>query len=231
MDYAQDGNSQPLSHYEYVLGTDSTNISAWVKPQAFAFMDQLEGWCPKSKAGVLIDLVLKEKPDIIVEIGVFGGKSLVPMACALKANEKGKIIGIDPWSSQASIEGSMNEVNKAWWAALDHEAIMRGLIRKIRQFDLVGQVELIKSTSAAAPAINGIDILHVDGNHSEETSYLDVTKWVPLMKSGGWVIFDDMTWYENQMYTTSKAVAWLNQNCIKFSEFTDDSTWGIWIKP
>ena len=224
MDYVQ-----PSSYYEYVVDEDA--IATWVKPQAFAFMNQLEGWCSQYKASILIDLILKEKPETVVEIGVFGGKSLVPMACALRANEKGKIYGIDPWDSKASIEGAMNEVNKAWWSSLDHNAIMRGLVQKIRQFDLINQIELIKTSSANATPITGIDILHIDGNHSEETSYLDVTKWVPLVKSGGWVIFDDMSWYENGVYTTSRAVNWLNQNCIKFAEFNESDVWGIWVKP
>ena len=221
----------PASHYEYVIGADNENDLSWVKPQAFAFMTQLEGWCSQNKASILIDLILKVKPDIIVEIGVFGGKSVVPMACALKANGKGKIFGIDPWSAQASVEGLINAENKTWWGSIDHDAIMRGLIRKIRQFDLVHQIELIKATSVDAPSIAGIDIVHIDGNHSEETSYFDVCKWVPLVRSGGWVIFDDMNWCENNINTTSRAVQWLNQNCIKFSEFNEAATWGIWVKP
>ena len=76
-----------------------------------------------------------------------------------------------------------------------------------------------------------IDILHIDGNHSEQASYLDVTKWVPLVRSGGWIFFDDMTWFENGVFTTARAVEWLNANCYKLAECTDVCTWGVWIKP
>ena len=217
-----------------LLNNDASFFGAedgfWVKYQAFGFMDQLEGWCSQNKASILIDLILKEKPEVVVEIGVFGGKSLVPIACALKFNGKGKIFGIDPWDSQASVQGAMDPANRSWWGALDHQELLRGLTQKIRQFALVDQVELVQSTSANAPLIEGIQMLHIDGNHSDETTYLDVTKWVPLMKSGGWIIFDDMNWYENGVYTASRAIAWLNENCIKYAEFTDACTWGIWIK-
>ncbi len=125
----------------------------------------------------------------------------------------------------------MNDVNRNWWSLLDHDNILRGLVQKIRQFDLSNYIELIRTTSEDAPLINGIDILHIDGNHSEETSYFDVTKWVPLVKSGGLIIFDDMNWYENGMYTTQRSVDWLDEHCTKFAEFTDSCTWGIWIKP
>jgi len=62
------------------------------------------------------------------------------------------------------------------------------------------------------------------------TSYLDVTKWVPLVKSGGWIIFDDITWYENGQFTNARAVDWLNAHCKKFAEFQDNCVWGIWVK-
>ena len=228
---APQANVQPASHYEYVLKADDRDSTQRIKQEVFGFMNQLEGWCSQHKASVLMDLVIQEKLEVVVEIGVFGGKSLIPMACALKANGKGKIFGIDPWDSHASIQGAINEANKSWWEELDHQMILRGLTKKIHQFALTDQIELIQSTSEAAPLIQGIQMLHVDGNHSDETSYLDVTKWVPLMKSGGWIIFDDIDWYENGMNTTSRAIEWLNNNCTKCSEFTDTCTWGIWVKP
>ena len=80
-------------------------------------------------------------------------------------------------------------------------------------------------------ADESIDILHIDGNHSDYTSYIDVTKWVPLVNPGGWIIFDDMTWYENGQFTASRATRWLDEHCIKFAEFSDICAWGIWVKP
>jgi predicted O-methyltransferase YrrM len=214
------------------LKSENIDFSSKVHSQAFQWMAQLEGWCSDLKATTLMDLVLKTKPNVIVEIGVWGGKSLVPMACALKANGKGKIFGIDPWTNIASIEEVMEEANKNFWGQADHEWILRSLMQKIDQFNLREQIILIKSTSEDAAEIAGIDILHIDGNHSEKTSYFDVTKWVPLMNSGGWIIFDDMTWCEKGIFTTARAVDWLDKNCIKMAQFRDMyCDWGMWIKP
>lgn len=258
MDHNETG--RPISHYEHVVdqsspspkqcalkdrkeiitvtsstsmaGTKAANESPLpaVKQQAFAYMDQLDGWCSKQKASFLIDLILRSRPGIIVEIGVWGGKSLVPMACALRANGAGTVYGIDPWSNTASIEEVQNEDNKAFWGTVDHEAVMRSLINKILYFQLQDQIVLMQRTSEEAPPINNIDILHIDGNHSEKTSYFDVQKWVPLVKSGGWIIFDDMTWSENGSGTTARAVEWLDANCTKIAEFSDNCVWGIWVK-
>jgi predicted O-methyltransferase YrrM len=214
------------------LASDKQVISERVKRQAFDWMGQLEGWCSDLKATTLVDLVLKVKPNIIVEIGVWGGKSLVPMACALQANGKGTIFGIDPWDSNASIEETLEEANKTFWSYANHDTIFRGLVHKIDQFALHDHVILIKNTSEDAALIPGIDILHIDGNHSEKTSYGDVCKWVPLMNSGGWIIFDDMTWTEKGINTTARAVEWLDQHCIKIGQFSDIyCVWGIWVKP
>ena len=194
-------------------------------------MSQLTGWCTERKAGVLIDIVLKTRPKKILEIGVYGGKSVVPMACALQALGEGVIYGIDPWDNDAAIQWVMNESNIEYWSKTDLQWIKRELIMKIRQFKLEDEIILIESTSEAAEPIQDIDILHIDGNHSDVTSYFDVTKWAPLVKSGGWIILDDMTWYENGIFTTARAAAWLDAHCKKLAEFKDDSVWGIWIKP
>ncbi len=217
------------SHYEYIRDERPSVIG--VKTQALQFMDQIyDGWCTRQKASVLIDILLACKPKTVVEIGVWGGKSLIPMATALR-HFGGKIYGIDPWSNSASIQGVMHEGSKHFWATVDHEQVMFRLVHYIDSFGLQDPVELIRSTSKDAPLIENVDVLHIDGNHSDETSYLDVTKWVPLVRKGGWIVFDDMNWSEGGVTTTSRAVQYLNEHCHKLAEINDICLWGIWYKP
>ncbi len=215
---------QNPSHYEY-------NMQETVKQRAIACMKTLEGWCSEEKGAALVDLILRVKPEKIVEIGVFGGKSLIPMACALQANRKGKIYGIDPWDIQSSIEDVNDESNKHYWTIVDYQGILAGLLQRIEDYQLGDQIELIAKSSENADPIVDIDILHIDGNHSEKTSYFDVRKWVPLVKKGGWIIFDDMQWHEQGKPTTLRATEWLDAHCKKLAEFSDLATWGIWVKP
>lgn len=226
MDYL--ANHSIASPYEYVV--DVRESVYYLKHQALTSMGYLHGWCSQQKADFLIDLVLQTKPKKIVEIGVWGGKSLIPMAYALRTNNGGVIYGIDPWDNDASLQYVTNEGNKAFWRFADHGAVYRDLVHRIETSDLVSQVELIPLTSEDAPEIPEIDILHIDGNHSEETSFFDVQKWAPLVKKGGFIIFDDMTWFENGRYTTEKAVHWLDENCFKLAEFVDVCVWGVWVK-
>lgn len=243
---AYDADAKPQIHYEYTITESdsysgsiskgrknvSREFSEIVKKHALECMNQLEGWCSDLKAHTLIDLILKAQPKVVVEIGVWGGKSLVPMACALQSLGEGTVFGIDPWDNQASIEETMEEANRDFWGYANHNVILHSLKSKINQFQLHNEIVLIEDTSEHATPIPHIDMLHIDGNHSQKKSYLDVTKWVPLMNSGGWIIFDDMTWCEKGVFTTAKAVEWLDQHCIKVAQFTDIfCTWGIWVKP
>jgi predicted O-methyltransferase YrrM len=195
-----------------------------LKQQAFASMEKLQGWCSREKAAVLIDIILALRPQTVVEIGVFGGKSLVPMALALNYTGSGKIYGIDPWSSQESAKGLEGE-HQEWWSALDHDSILASLWDEIQISALTNVIELRRMTSESCPPIAGIDIIHIDGNHSADSALFDVTKWVPLLKEGGLIIFDDLNWE-----STSAAVAWLDAHCQKIAEFHGDNIWGVWMK-
>jgi predicted O-methyltransferase YrrM len=225
----QQNLSQPASHYEkLIVNLAEHDLVEQVKRNAFGAMDQLEGWCSKNKASLLVDLVFMLKPKTIVEIGVWGGKSLVPMAYALKVTESGVIYGIDPWSNTASADG-MDGVNYDWWSTVDHMYILRHLRMKIMEFGLEDQIELIRATSEFATPIHDIDILHVDGNHSEKAAMQDVNKWVPLVRKGGIIIFDDVTWATSTA-SNSAAVKWLDEHCLRLVEFHEHCDWAIWIK-
>lgn len=220
----------PPSHYENTTHVEQ-NKRAILKQSVNYMMNQLDGWCTYEKAAILIDFILQLKPRVIVEIGVFGGKSLLPMALAQKTLGFGKTYGIDPWDAKASVEGLIADAHKQWWQTVDHSLILKKLVNMTHLYQLENQIELIRSTSMQAPSIFDIDFLHIDGNHSENSSLFDVEKWVPLVKSGGIIIFDDLDWCENGINTTQKAVDYLNEHCIKMGEFQAHSLWGIWFKP
>jgi len=88
----------------------------------------------------LYDLVIQEKPSLIVEIGGFYGCSTTWMASALKKNKKGKIISID--NSQLRGEWSL---------------IPKGL---------EDYIELVEADAFTYPVPENIDILFEDGAHT-----------------------------------------------------------------
>ncbi len=223
------GNDVYNHEKEVIINVTDRNYAGEkeIKQEAFEKMNQLTGWCSHDKASFLMDLIFNHNPNIVVEIGIWGGKSFIPMAIALKyLDNQGIIYGIDPWSSNESTVGFENEPeNYDWWQSIDHIGVMNKFLNKLNEFDLTDVSTIIRSTSEDAEPINNIDIIYIDGNHSEDSALSDVKKWFPLVKNGGFIIFDDLNWIQ-----TKKAVDWLDNSCHRITTFNQDNVWGIWIK-
>ena len=162
----------------------------------------LYGWCTPEKARNFIDLVLEVKPELCVEIGVFGGRSLFPVASALKFLGDGLVIGIDPWNTEETIryfDPVRDRAHINWWSKVNMEQIYYSYLGLLAQHDLDEYCITLKTTSeSAAPAIGPIDILYIDGNHSEGVSTQDVNLYLPKVRKGGYIWLNDSLWSDLQ---------------------------------
>lgn len=163
-------------------------------------IDKLHGWCSHDKCIKLYDLTLKIKPLNVVEIGVFGGKSLLSQAFALKDNNYGLIHGIDSWKASDCVSGMSHNDSINWWNSLNYESIYSDCLNAIKTNNLNKYVKIYRMSSKEFIDILNfdIDILHIDGNHEEENSCMDVELYLPKVKTGGYVWFDDANWHQTQ---------------------------------
>jgi len=172
----------------------------------------IPGWCVPEKADKLMELIHETHPQTIVEIGVFGGSSVYPMAEGLRFQAMGRIYAIDPWKAEDCQVGyAPDDPHYIWWTNVNLEKIYTNFTKLIQNNHLSPFCEIMRSTSLeAAPFFEdeSIDILHVDGNHSEESALLDVELFLPKVKSKGYIWFDDVNWS-----STSKAVNYLLERC------------------
>lgn len=159
----------------------------------FDFISAMDGWTTPQKAEAIFNLILKIKPKLCVEIGVFGGRSLIPVALALKQLGAGKIVGIDPWSAAASAAGQVEPNSEKWWGDLNHENIYTNFIWHLKKQGVESFVEVVRSTSEAASPPAEIDFLSLDGNHGED-AVKDAIKFAPFVKLGGYIMLDDLDW-------------------------------------
>lgn len=167
-----------------------------------------EGWTTPERGIEMAELVLDTKPDTIVEIGCFGARSTIAMALALRENGKGKIYTIDPWKKEAALEGE-NQANQAWWNSVDLNDIHNKAMAAIWRNNLDEYVIPIRAYSHHVNSLfNSIDALFIDGNHSEIASCRDVNLFLPNVKCGGIIWFDDADWP-----STAKARTILNLTC------------------
>jgi predicted O-methyltransferase YrrM len=193
-------------------------------------LPKIHGWCSIEKADRLVSLILEQKPDLCVEIGVFGGSSLIPQALALKRNGKGMIFGIDPWSKDAALEEMIAPEHREWWAGINLDEIMQHCQDHIRTIGVGQHVSLLRGKAEDVVdqfKDESIDVLHIDGNHSESLAYKDATLWLPKVKPGGHIFFDDIWWAEaakpgeQPKETTRKAIVFLLDKCERINLVKD----------
>ena len=156
-----------------------------------------------------------------VELGVFAGKSLLPIAMA--AGSDATVIGVDAWSAPASLEGTNDKENDDWWANINYEHFYkytRDLLDKHERKSV--QLWRDKSVNVSHKFEYGsIDLLHQDSNHSEETSCAEVSLYWNKVRPGGIWVFDDTNWK-----TTQKAQGLLVEK--GYVEIYDSGEWKVY---
>lgn len=169
------------------------------------------GWCSREKARTLALLVLALKPNVVVEIGVFAGKSAIPMALALKHLDHGEIVCIDPWENKAASEGYVGD-NHEWWSnRVNMDSIYKSFMVNVVKFQVTKYMNIKREKSDSVTPPDNISLLHVDGSHTIQ-ALKDVQRFAVKVIRGGVVVMDDIDWTNDGEAHVSKAVDWLKEN-------------------
>lgn len=194
----------------------------------------LPGWCTTDKALRLAELVIEHTPVLLVELGVFGARSFIPMALALQEVQERApqishlAIGIDPWSADAAIEGmdphdANDQKHIDYWSKVPLHDVHRRAIAAIDILKLWPVVGMLQARAERAVNLfpdGTIDFCHIDGNHHHAVR--DVTLWIPKCRQGAIIAFDDSNWPETQA-----GLELMDQSC----ELMEDlGTWRIYRK-
>lgn len=188
-------------------------------------IDKIHGWCTIEKCLKIQEIIEKYNLKFCVELGVFGGKSLIAIALSLKNN--GKVIGIDAWDKNVCLLGENDIKNNEWWQKIDYEYFYNYTIELIKEYNCDQIVEIWRNTSENVYdkfENESIDFLHIDANHSESESTKDVTLYAPKIKINGFILLDDTDWI-----TTKNAQDLLTQN-LGFDEIFDSGKYKIYQK-
>ena len=197
-------------------------------------LPKLPGWCTPEKGRRLEKLATDSRAKLCVELGVFGGRSLVALALGLAQNGFGRVDGIDPYEKAASQEGqSDNPENYRWWGSVDYENILSQAASGIEQNDLGDYARIVRAKSLDVVdqyEDGSIDILHQDSTHTEEASLAEVEVWARKIRQGGYWVADDVNWSTNDVagghrYTFLRAQEALVSKGFKQIESYD--TWAI----
>lgn len=160
---------------------------------ALALQGMRDGWSTLEFNVQCAQIVLTTAPACAVEIGVYGGRTTVAIALAMKALGHGVIHAVDPWEAAASVEGQVHPNDREWWGKLDHERIYRGCLTAIETWGVKDHVIVHRARSDDVTPPPEIGLLIVDGNHGPQ-SIRDVARFAPAVPVGGWAYLDDLDW-------------------------------------
>ncbi len=195
------------------------------KAELESFLDRYsgsEGHLPAiEKDWLMFDLVMGEKPDVCVEIGVETGVTIIPTAIALKELGHGIIYAIDPWDLKFCEEHwSLEDPNHDIWKGRDMEIVYNEFVSLIKSYNLDAVCSILReSSTTAASKIPSIDILHIDGNHSAEGMTFDTLTYGPKVRIGGHIWIDDVGWTDGKgNVCATEALKYLFAHCEKILE-------------
>ncbi|MDB5145993.1 MAG: glycosyltransferase, partial [Mucilaginibacter sp.] len=150
------------------------------------------GWLEDAEADLLISATLKAcielpKPNSIVEIGSFQGKSTVIFGSVVKAFfPESKVFAIDPHNG---IVGATDQLIEELSPTLD------AFQNNIQQQELTGVVELIKDYSFNVKWDQPISLLFIDGLHDYPNVSRDFHHFSKWVSKGGYIAFHDYADY------------------------------------
>lgn len=184
-----------------------------------------ESWCSREKAELMMDLVFLTRPQVCVEVGVYTGSSVLPVAAALKYLGSGHIYAIDAWSNEVAVKNvGINDPNYWWWWTLNMEQVKYQFISLLDEWALHRYCRVIHAPSErTADQISEIDFLHLDGSMSEEGSLLDVQLFLPKVKSGGYILLSNLFMFVDGKHTKMSSMWRLFDQCEIVAEIDNNN--------
>lgn len=183
-------------------------MSAKLLAEINALIPTLHGWTSPERCCELASLVLEHHPHVVVEIGTFAGRAAFSLGMACREQGFGKCYTIDPFKAEAALEAE-NKENRDYWATINYHAIHQTLIENLWRLGLDGWTIPIRAASQHCSGLFvSIDMMYLDGNHSELASCRDVELYLPKIVGGGLIVCDDANWA-----STQKAMTMLDCAC------------------
>ena len=199
------------------------------KHDTIVHMEKLEGWCSREKATSIMDVIYENKCQNCIEVGVFGGKSLLPIARALQYNGAGKVSAVDAWDTNVAIQGlSASDPNYLWWQKVNLKDLYLQTIKMLQKNRATRFCVLVKKSSKEASTMfldETVDFIHLDGNHTEELAFQDVVDYFPKVKDGGYILLSDPTWY-----SMKRSLVFLMERADLISTFSPTASFYLFRK-
>ena len=152
------------------------------------------GW--NSDHPYLRDTIARDRPQTIVEVGVWKGASVITMAKQIEASSiDAVIIAVDTW-----LGSSEHWLNSDWFEGMSwqfgHPQIYYKFMANMIHSGMARYVLPLPLDSVNAAAVLSdrgiyVDMIHLDGGHDYELVMMDLNAWWPLLRPGAIFVGDD----------------------------------------
>ncbi len=186
------------------------NLPKHIEEAIYNYIPHMEGWSTPERCTEMATHIMETEARVCVDIGVFAGRSTIAMGFAAREIVSSRVYGIDPWKIDSAVEGDNVEENAKWWKERANlEQMHWQTMHMIWSHRLDEWVTIIRNGSQYVHQLFPvIDFLNVDGCHTEVASCRDVELYLPRLRSGGYLMFDDSDWP-----STSKALGMIEKEC------------------
>ena len=130
------------------------------------------------EAWALYNVVLNEKPDLVVEIGMAQGVSTLSILCALEKTG-GRLISIDPYVNwKSGKEAALYAVERSGYAA-------RHTFMEEKSYEALPKLLALGTK---------VDLGYIDGSHAFEHAFTDFFYLDRMLRLSGIIGFNDAGW-------------------------------------
>jgi predicted O-methyltransferase YrrM len=143
-----------------------------------------QGW--NSTHRWLAQAIAEVHPQVVVEIGVWKGASVINMASWMRdLGLNGVVIAVDTWLGSAEHWGS-DDVARIYPQFLANvaNADLRDYVLPLR-LDSLNAARLLRRLEIVP------DVIHLDAGHDYNSVFADLTEWWPMLRPGGVFLGDD----------------------------------------
>lgn len=185
-------------------------IPSYIEKAIVEYIPNMQGWSEPARCCEMAECILETKAQICLDVGVFAGRSTIAMGFAARQLNTSMVYGIDPWDNRLAEENDDRKEGIEWWKnKVDLEDIHRQAMKAVWDHHLEPWVTIIRAKSEHVYKLFPVlEFLNVDGGHSEATSCRDVELYLPRLKSGCYLMFDDCGWP-----STQKALKMVEEQC------------------
>lgn len=165
------------------------------------------------------DLVAALKPRVLVELGTDRGESYFAFCQSVAENETGtRCFAVDTWQGDEH-SGAYDETTFAEVSAHNRA--------HYSEFSTLLRLRFEEALAQFAP--ESIDVLHLDGLHTEAAVRADLAAWLPKLKPGGILLMHDVAVRARDFGVWK---VWEEMSAAgRAYTFTEGPGLGVWQKP